>query len=260
MEHIILTTDEQSGVAELTINRPKALNALNLTVLEELEQAAQKVAADTAVKVLIVTGSGDKAFVAGADIRQMQTMDSCQGHQFARRGQQVLGRLSALDKPVIAAVNGFALGGGLELALACDFIYAAATARLGFPEVGLGIIPGFGGTQKLARLIGVARARELVFSAAMINAEQALAWGIVNKVCPADELLPAVRQLAGRIAANSSLAVGYAKDAINNGLEMDSDNGLRYEAALFGVLFSSADQKEGMSAFGEKRQACFSGR
>ncbi len=260
MTYQTLLMETTDGIATLTVNRPQSLNALNSQVLRELECAFTALDSDGAVKVVILTGAGEKAFVAGADIKEMAEMNACQGHDFARQGQRVMLALEKMRKPVIAAVNGFALGGGLELALGCDFIYAAEKAKLGFPEVTLGIIPGFGGTQNLARLIGKSRANELIFTGRMIEAPKACAWGIVNEVCPAGELLGRVRETAGFIAGVGTLAVGYAKDAVANGLNMAKEDGFRYEASLFGVLFASADQKEGMGAFVEKRKAVFQGK
>ncbi len=260
MTYQTLLMETTDGIATLTVNRPQSLNALNSQVLRELECAFTALDSDGAVKVVILTGAGEKAFVAGADIKEMAEMNACQGHDFARQGQRVMLALEKMRKPVIAAVNGFALGGGLELALGCDFIYAAEKAKLGFPEVTLGIIPGFGGTQNLARLIGKSRANELIFTGRMIEAPKACAWGIVNEVCPAGELLGRVRETAGYIAGVGALAVGYAKDAVANGLNMAKEDGFRYEASLFGVLFASADQKEGMGAFVEKRKAVFQGK
>ena len=187
-------------------------------------------------------------------------MTSYEGHQFALQGQRVMLFIEKMTKPVIASVNGYALGGGLELALACDVIYASENAKLGFPEVTLGILPGFGGTQNLARLIGPNRSKELVFSGRIIPAQKALAWGIVNEVCPQAELAGKVMELAREIAGNGRLGVGYAKSAMVNGLNMCKEDGFRFEASLFGVLFGTEDQKEGMGAFVEKRKAAFKGK
>lgn len=254
---LIETTD---GVTTLTINSPRTMNALNSEVIQELECAFYELNLDDSVKAIVLTGAGDKAFVAGADIKEMSTMSSCQGHQFAIKGQRLMMLIKKMKKPVIAAVNGYALGGGLELALACDFIYASQKARFGFPEVTLGVIPGFGGTQNLARLIGTGKANELVFTGKMINAEKAAAWGIVNELFAPEELLAKSLETAAAMAAVGTLAVGYAKDAIVNGVNMTLEDGFRYEASLFGVLFSSEDQKEGMGAFVEKRKASFQGK
>jgi enoyl-CoA hydratase len=248
------------GIATLTINRPQSLNALNSKLLSELECAFYQLSQDPAAKVVVITGAGDKAFVAGADIKEMAGLDPMQAHRFALKGQSVLLALEKMKKPVIAAVNGYALGGGLELALACDFIYASANAKLGQPEVLLGIIPGFGGTQNLSRLIGPARAKELIYSGRTITAEKALAWGIVNEMFPPEDLLPKAMETAAAIARVGLVAVGLAKDAIANGLNMAKEDALRYEASLFGVLFATDDQREGMAAFVEKRKANFSGK
>ncbi len=260
MEFKYLQIENSEGVSTLTINRREALNSLNSAVLAELECALYGLDLDAAVKVVVITGAGEKAFVAGADIKEMSEMSAFEGHAFARVGQRVMLFIEKMKKPVIAAVNGFALGGGLELALACDFIYASEKAKLGFPEVGLGIMPGFGGTQKLARLIGPNRANELVFSGRMITAEKAHAWGIVNDLFPPEELLAKAIETAREIASKGTLGVACAKDAIANGLNMTREDGFRYEASLFGVLFATEDQREGMGAFLEKRKAGFNGK
>lgn len=260
MEFQYLLVQSAEGVATVTINSPKTLNALNSTILAELELAFQALDADPEVRVVMLTGAGDKAFVAGADIKEMSAMDPYRAHRFAVRGQRVMMAIEKMQKPVIAAVNGFALGGGLELALACDFIYCSASAKFGFPEVSLGIMPGFGGTQALARCIGPARAKELVFSGSVIGADKALAWGIVNEVVAAEELVPRVRKTAAAIAGVGPLGVASAKDAIGNGLNMGKEDGFRYEASLFGILFATEDQKEGMGAFIGKRKAVFNGK
>ena len=259
MEFEQLLIENKDGVALLTINSPKTMNALNGKILGELECALYELEQDTEVKVVILTGAG-KAFVAGADIGEMSQLNSLEGHRFGVNGQQLLLSIARMKTPVIAAVNGFALGGGLELALACDFIYASEKAKLGFPEVTLGVIPGFGGTQNLPRRIGAAKANELIFTGKMIDAAKGQAWGIVNEVFAADELMDKVFETANQIAAAGTLAVGYAKDAMVSGLDMSREDGFRHEASLFGVLFGSADQKEGMSAFAEKRKAEFTGK
>ena len=260
MEYKNLLISIADSVATLTINRPESLNSLNSELLSELECAFYELDGNPSVKVVIVTGAGEKAFVAGADIKEMADMDSFQAHAFAQKGQRVMLSIEKMRKPAIACVNGFALGGGLELALACDFIYASAKAKIGFPEVTLGIMPGFGGTQNLARLIGPNRAKELIFSGRIITADKALAWGIVNEICPPEELATKTMGVAATIASTGPLGVGYAKDAITNGLDMAKEDGFRYEASLFGVLFATDDQKEGMGAFVEKRKAAFRGR
>jgi len=247
-------------VATLTINSPKTLNALNSLVLGELECALYELDLDQEVKVVVLTGAGEKAFVAGADIKEMSQMNAFEGHQFGLKGQRVMMLIEKMKKPVIAAVNGYALGGGLELALACDFIYASQKAKLGFPEVTLGIMPGFGGTQNLARRISPARAKELIYTGKMLDADKACAWGIVNEVFAPEELLTKALETAAAIAAVGTLGVGYAKDAITSGLNMGKEDGFKYEAALFGVLFATEDQAEGMGAFVEKRKALFKGK
>ena len=260
MEYKNLLIENTDGVVVLTINRPQALNSLNSETLGELSCALYQLEYDPSAKVIIVTGSGEKAFVAGADIKEMSEMSAYEGHQFGRKGQHVMLAMAKMKTPVIAAVNGFALGGGLELALGCDFIYASSKAKLGFPEVTLGIMPGFGGTQNLARLIGPNKANELIFAGKMITADKALAWGIVNEVFAPEDLLAKAKETAAAIAGVGLVGVAYAKDAIANGLNMTKEDGFRYEASLFGVLFATADQREGMGAFVEKRKAAFTGK
>ena len=212
-----------------------------------------------AVRVVIVTGEGTKAFVAGADIQEMQPYDSTQGLRFSQKGHDALTVFERLAKPVIAAVNGYALGGGFELALSCDIIYASDKARVGFPEATLGILPGFGGTQRTARLIGPARAKELIFTGKMISAQEAYDMGLFNKVVPDAELMGEVRDLAARILAAGPFGIQLAKDCINKSLTLDIDSGLEYEARAFGLCFGTDDQKEGMTAFLEKRAPTFRG-
>lgn len=260
MEFKNLLIETNDGVATLTVNRAQSLNALNSEVLGELECALYELNMDDGVKVVVLTGAGEKAFVAGADIKEMAEMSSFEGHAFALKGQRVMLLMEKMKKPVIAAVNGYALGGGLELALACDFVYASRKARVGFPEVTLGIMPGFGGTQNLARLIGPNKANEMIFTGRMLDADKACAWGIVNEVFAPEELLTKTLETAKAIAQVGTLGVGYAKDAIANGLNMGKEDGFRYEASLFGVLFATEDQREGMGAFVEKRKAAFKGK
>lgn len=251
-----LLIEKKDRVALLTLNSPQSMNALNIAVLDELESAFRLLEQDADVKAVVVTGAG-KAFVAGADIKEMAKMAPAEAHRFATKGQQILLTISRMKTPVIAAVNGFALGGGLELALACDFIYASDKAKLGLPEVTLGVIPGFGGTQNLARRIGSAKASELMFTGKMIDAAKAQEWGLVNEVFSGEELLDKALETSQQIASVGTLAVGYAKDALVAGCDMSREDGCRYEAALFGVVFGTEDQKEGMSAFIEKRKAEF---
>jgi enoyl-CoA hydratase len=257
-KYLLLKTED--GIATITINRPEALNALNSSILAELECVLSELDRDDAIKVVIITGAGEKAFVAGADIKEMAGLSSFDAHAFMRAGQRVMLFIEKMKKPVIAAVNGFALGGGLELAIACDFIYASEKAKLGLPEVGLGIMPGFGGTQNLARLIGPNKAKELIFTGKMITARQALAWGIVNEVFAPEELMAKTLETAKEIAAKGFWGVRYAKDSAVNGLNMAKEDGFRHEAALLAVLFSTEDQREGMAAFVEKRKPAFKGK
>ncbi|HSM92652.1 MAG TPA: enoyl-CoA hydratase-related protein [Anaeromyxobacteraceae bacterium] len=254
----ILRSDD-GAIALLTVSGPTNLNALDLPTLAELDARLAEVEGDAAIRSVILTGDGSKAFVAGADIKAMAPMGATEGRAFAAAGQRVMLRIQRLGKPVIAAVNGFALGGGMELALACDFIWASENARLGFPEVTLGIMPGFGGTQLATRLCGPGRARELIYAGRVLTAAEALEWRLVNRVLPQAELLPAVKELAGRIAANAPLGVAGAKQAIAAAFDGSLDDGCRLEAALFGSLFATADQKAGMAAFVEKRKPAFSG-
>ena len=260
MEFKNLLVETNAGITTLTINRPKALNSLTGEVVQELECALYELDLDASVKAVVITGAGEKAFVAGADIKEMAEISAFDAHDFASKGQRLMLLMGKMRKPVIAAVNGFALGGGLELALACDFIYASEKAKFGFPEVGLGIIPGFGGTQNLPRLIGANRASELIFSGRVITAAKAHEWGIVNEVFAPEELLPKALATALEIAGKSPLGVRYAKDALVNGLNMTKEDGFRYESSLFGVLFATSDQREGMGAFIEKRPAEFTGK
>ena len=248
--------EKQGDVALITISRPEALNALNSAVLAELEEAVALVEKDTALRALIITGEG-RSFVAGADIAEQQPMDVAEGRAWGRRGSALLRRIEKLEIPTIAAVNGFALGGGCELALACDIILASEKARFGQPEVGLGITPGFSGTQRLPRRIGVAKAKELIFSGKMIRADEAERIGLANAVCPAEELLDRAMDMARSFAANAPIAVRYAKACIDRGMQTDIDDGIAVENELFAMCFATADQKEGMSAFLEKREKHF---
>jgi len=256
-ENVILEAD--GGVAVITINRPKALNALNPATLSELGHCVADLAAAGDTRCAIVTGSGEKAFVAGADIAAMEKMSAAEGRAMALHGQAVMRQLEMLPFPVLAAVNGFALGGGMELAMACDIILAASSARFGQPEINLGIIPGFGGTQRLARRIGVGAARLLVYSGDMVSAEEARRLGLVDRVVEPADLMPEAHKLAAQLAAKAPLALKQAKAAINSGIEADLDTGCRYEAESFAVTFATADRREGMRAFLEKRSATFQG-
>ncbi len=246
-------------LATLTINRPDKLNALNHATVKEIGDAVERAAADPDVRAVIVTGAGPKAFVAGADIAELARMDPVGGRRTARLGQRVLDSLERLPKPVIAAINGFALGGGFELALACHLRVAADNAVVGLPEVGLGLIPGYGGTQRLARLAGRGRALELILTGRKVKADEALALGLVNRVVPAGEAVHAARELAAQILANGPRAVAYALQAVREGLDMPLAQGQSLEAALFGLLASTADTREGLQAFLEKRRPQFKG-
>ena len=250
----------QGHVGFIKINRPKALNALNSATLDDLLGAVDELSCNDAVRVVVVTGEGNKAFVAGADIQEMQPMSPVEGMSFSQKGHIAMSALEALDKPVIAAVNGYALGGGFELALACDIIYASEKARLGFPEVTLGILPGFGGTQRTARLVGPAKAKELIFTGKVITAGEAYEMGLLNKVVADDQLMTAVEELASKILSAGPVGIRLAKTCISRGLSMDIATGLDFEAEAFGLCFGTEDQKEGMTAFLEKRTPTYHGR
>ena len=250
----------EDGIATITINRPKALNALNQATVSELKDVVEKIAADKAIKVVIITGAGAKSFVAGADIKEMASKNAAEGREWGQFGQNVFTEIENMPQPVIAAINGFCLGGGCELSCACDIRYAAENAKFGQPEVGLGITPGFGGTQRLTRVVGRGQAKELIYTGGMIGAEEAKAIGLVNKVVPQEELMPAVLKLAGKIAKNAPVAVQLSKAAINRGINCDVVTGIAYEAEVFGLCFSTNDQKEGMAAFVEKRKPTFEGK
>ena len=246
-------TEVQGAVEIITIDRPKALNALNPEVLADLKAAFEAVDQET-IRCIVLTGEGDKSFVAGADIGSMSTMTKAEGEAFGKLGNDVFLMVESFPIPVIAAVNGFALGGGNELAMSCDIRICSDNAVFGQPEVGLGITPGFGGTQRLARLVGMGMAKQLVYSALNIKADEAYRIGLVNAVYPLDELLPAAEKLAETIAKNAPIAVRACKQAINEGLQVDMDKAVVIEEKLFGSCFQSADQIEGMSAFLEKRK------
>lgn len=247
-------------LARITIDRPEKMNALNLATIAELEQAFATVAAEAAVRAAVVTGAGEKAFVAGADIGELAALDPIAGREYGRRGQALFRVIELSPKPVVAAINGHALGGGLELALACSFRIAAEHAKLGQPEVKLGLIPGYGGTQRLPRLIGAGRALEMLLTGEPITAPAALACGLVNAIVPAAELLSRAETLAAKAAANAPLAVRLCLEAVRRGLEMNLEEGLYLESSLFALCCGSADMKEGTRAFVEKRAARFEGR
>ncbi len=254
-----LSLDMADRLAWLTIQRPEKLNALNNEVLKELEQVFAELEQDDRVGAVIVTGAGEKAFVAGADIAELKSLDSASARIQALRGQAVFQRIEAMPKPVIAAVNGFALGGGCELALACHIRVASENARFGLPEVSLGIIPGYGGTQRLPRLVGKGVALDLILSAEMLTAADALRAGLVSRVFPLADLKAGAEKLARAILSRGPLALRSALAAVHQGLEMPQEQGLQYEAALFGLLAATQDMQEGMGAFLEKRAAQFKG-
>lgn len=247
------------GIAVLTINRPKALNALNAAVLNALDQRLDQIAADPAVQVVIITGAGEKSFVAGADIPCMQQMTAIEGRAWGQFGQSVFNKVENLPQVVIAAVNGFALGGGCELAMACDIRLASDKAKFGQPEVSLGITPGFGGTQRLPRLVGKGRAKQMLFTGDALTAAQAREIGLVNEVVAPEGLMDAARAMAQKILSRAPVAVQGCKAAVNHGLDVDLGNGVAFEAEAFAVCFSTVDQKEGMGAFVEKRLPAFKG-
>ena len=246
-------TEVQGAVEIITIDRPKALNALNPEVLADLKAAFEAVDQDT-IRCIVLTGEGDKSFVAGADIGSMSTMTKAEGEAFGKLGNDVFLMIEHFPIPVIAAVNGFALGGGNELAMSCDIRICSDNAVFGQPEVGLGITPGFGGTQRLARLVGMGMAKQLVYSALNIKADEALRIGLVNAVYAPEELIPGAIAMAKSFTANAPIAVKYSKACIDRGMQMDIDNGIALENELFAMCFATADQKEGMSAFVEKRK------
>ena len=255
MTNILL--EKKGLIAVATINRPKALNALNSEVLTDLDELVSAVKADADIRALVITGSGEKAFVAGADIGEMSTLTKEGGEAFGKHGNDVFRAIETLPIPTIAAVNGFALGGGCELALSCDIILASEKAKFGQPEVGLGITPGFSGTQRLPRRVGVAKAKELIFSGKMIKADEAEKIGLVNAVYAPEALMDGALEMAKSFTKNAPIAVKYAKACIDRGMQMDIDDGIAVENELFAMCFATADQKEGMGAFLEKRPASF---
>lgn len=250
-----LLMDVEGEIAVVSINRPKALNALNTETVQEINECFKEIQNRKDIKVVILTGAGEKSFVAGADIAQMSNMTPKEAREMSLNAYEAFSRIENCPQVVIAAVNGFALGGGCEIAMSCDIRIAADTAKFGQPEVGLGIIPGFGGTQRLPRLVGKGRAKELIFTAETIDANEEYRIGLVNKVVPKEELMDTCKKMAQRILKNGSLAITLAKQAINLGVEMDLNSGIQLESNQFGLTFSSQDQKEGMNAFIEKRKA-----
>jgi enoyl-CoA hydratase len=254
---ILFTVDE--NIAVITINRPNYLNALNTKVLREISEVVDIIDADSSIRAVVLTGAGKKAFVAGADISEMQNKNVLEAREFSSLGNKAFSKLENLKMPVIAAVNGYALGGGCELAMACDIRIADHKAKFGQPEITLGIMPGFGGSQRLARLTGLGIAKEILFTGEMINAERAYEIGLVNRIVDSSEVLTESIKMAQKIAANSPLGVCFTKKAVNEGANLDIERAVSLEAELFGSLFSTKDQKEGMSAFLEKRQVTFKG-
>jgi enoyl-CoA hydratase/carnithine racemase len=257
-ENILL--EKKNSIAYVTVNRPKVLNALNMATMEELRAAFHDIKSDKAIRVVIFTGAGEKAFIAGADIAELAKQDAVTGKEYTHRGQSVLNLIENLGKPVIACLNGFALGGGCEIALACTMRLASDTAKLGQPEVKLGIIPGYGGSQRLPRLVGKGLAMQMVLAGEMITAQEAYRIGLVNEVTAPADLIPRAEAIAAKIIANAPLAVQYAMEAVNKGMEMTLAEGLYLEAVLFAVACSSEDKKEGTTAFLEKRPAVFKGK
>ena len=252
LETQFIKYEEDKTTAILTINRPKALNALNSQVLDEIDKTLDDIDLNK-IKALIITGSGEKSFVAGADIAEMSTLTKKEGEAFGKKGNDIFRKIEEFPLPVIAAINGFALGGGCEISMSCDIRICSENAMFGQPEVGLGITPGFGGTQRLARLIGAGMAKQLIYTAKNIKADEAYRIGLVNAVYPQEELLPAAEKMASQIAANAPIAVRACKKAINDGLQTDIDAALVIEEKLFGSCFESEDQREGMANFLRKK-------
>src|SRR3954453_18113548 len=252
--------EKKNAIAYVTVNRPKVLNALNMDTMEELRAAFHEIKNDVGVRVVIVTGGGEKAFIAGADISELAKHDAVSGKEYTHRGQSVLNLIENLGKPVIACINGFALGGGCEIAMACTMRLAGENAKLGQPEVKLGIIPGYGGTQRLPRLVGKGLACQLLLSGEMISAHEAHRIGLVNEVVPAGELIARAEAIAQAIIKNAPLAIQYCLEAVNHGMEMTLQEGLYLEANLFAVSCATDDKEEGTSAFLEKRTANFAGK
>ena len=257
MEYQFLKFEHNEGITVLKISAPKSLNALNSTILKELDDFVGQLDAQT--RVLIITGDGEKSFVAGADISEMAHLNEPQGQEFGRLGAQVFRRIELLPIPVIAAVNGFALGGGCELAMACDIRIASSKAKFGQPEVGLGIIPGFSGTYRLPKLIGQGYAKEMIYTGKVIRADEALRIGLVNAVYEPEELMSKAMEMAAMMLKNAAIAIRLAKQSINEGYDLDADDAIALENKLFGQCFATKDQKEGMDAFLNKRPAAFTG-
>jgi enoyl-CoA hydratase/carnithine racemase len=254
-----LRLERDGAVAVLTVNRPAVLNALNTPTTDELRHAILDLKHDATVRVVIITGAGEKAFIAGADINELAALRPTEGKEHAQRGQHVFDLIENMGKPVIAAINGFCLGGGCELAMACTLRIAADTARIGQPEINLGIVPGYAGSQRLPRLVGKGVALDLLLTGRQVKADEALAIGLVNKVVPAAQLMTAAKELAAELASKAPIAVRYIIEAVNRGLEIPFDTAQIHEATLFGLVASTADMREGTRAFLEKRKAQFTG-
>ena len=255
-----LLVERDGAVTTITINRPKVLNALNTATIDELRRAILELKADADIRVAILTGAGEKSFVAGADINELAVQTPTGGREHALKGQHVFDLIENMGKPVIAAINGFALGGGCELAMACTLRLAADSARLGQPEITLGLIPGYAGTQRLPRLVGRGRAMEMILTGAPVSADEAYRIGLVNRVVPAADLLGEAKKLAAQLASSAPIAMRYIINAVNKGVEMSFAEACQYEATLFGLVASTDDMREGTKAFLEKRKASFTGR
>lgn len=255
-----LEVKKEEGIATLIINRPQVLNALNRETINELDRALDELVEENGIRVIIITGAGERAFVAGADVQEFQKMNPDEALNFSRKIQSVFLKIERLKKPVIAAINGYALGGGLELCMACDIAYASEKARFGQPEINLGIIPGAGGTQRLSRLVGKQRAKELVFTGEIIDAAEAFRIGLINKLFPPERLMSEVKALAEKISSKGAIALEMAKLVVEEGYGLDLYTAHALEAKAFALLFATEDQKEGISAFLEKRKPVFKGR
>ncbi len=260
MSYENILVESRDSVAVVTLNRPKVLNALNQALLAELDAAVDDIAADTSIRAVILTGAGEKAFAAGADIQELAQLSAVDGQQLALRGQRLFSKIEALRVPVIAAINGFALGGGCELTLACTLRIASETAKLGQPEVKLGIIPGYGGSQRLPRLVGKGAALKMILTGEMITAAEALRIGLVQEVVPTDQLMARADQIARTIAAQAPLAIQHCLEAVHNGYDLPLDEALQYEAALFALCCATEDKAEGTKAFLEKRVPSWQGK
>lgn len=260
MELEYIKWETKDRIAIITLNRPKVLNALNRKAMAELDQVIMRIERDSKLTAAVITGSGSRAFSSGADIGEIWDLIPAESPSLARRGQAVLSRLESMEKPVVAGINGFALGAGCELALACTFRVATETAQFGFPEIKRGIIPGYGGTQRLPRLIGKGRALEIILTGRMVDAWEAYQLGLVNKVVPEAQLMDASIQLLEEVLQNAPIAIRMALQSVNQGINMDLERGLAYEANLFGICFTTEDKQEGIRAFREKRLPQFKGR